>query len=771
MECDTFSSIPDAACNALWINELMFSQLRSFVGPVFTGGASQAFGTGDVDWGRAIQLSENETLEMRIFPRGVLSSGKLLEMRNMIIMMAARRRGPVGKDHVTFAILWHPEQDIDLRFSSFDNQTHTMQSVSARNLHIVCPSLFNHHDAQAATGAAQVQPWPVLDPSFFHSVRPSTYSIHRMIKLPGGTGQVLKTVTAAPGVSQFVIGGHIAGVEIQDEVRPSTMQLKHADWAKLVEGYTHVVQDKSGFEKGLSAMHSAMAICDLLTGEGLLGILGHNFTGGVLPDMFHSPGGFPLLIAFMTRVACYPQRYRLTEGTPADQQANRELISMFEASWAPVHPEKAGGRNIYAIDIAIRQAHTEARVAAKKSQQTDAPVEDNMTFWHRAGQRCVTALFGPQLEDFLPVHSSFGLSHKVVDPLVAARNAALQKQMQATEAVTGTDGRVSVHVASVQEKRTVLLMVLNSVEHWLRTGMYCGMQLHQKRKPQETVGMRLFRPGGGKNNLDRKSLRLALDRGMEASVREAVESGEAKTEEQARISAKLLRDGIENALNFDTDGEIDLNDLKLHMPKEVIDASIPTLKERASKHCGNDPSDPLKGVVLTEYDISEGAFEHATNCISSSMCQGPMVHHDFSMGCFLSSPHAVNTCADCDAEVHVLSAAFLSTRYGSCARCQRPRCIPCTTLMHSRGKPTALSPNDISRPCKRCRPSTKADKKVEKVADALGHSVDEALVACGLQMQTGLPRSARQHDGPDKVFVGTASRPKPRLDSKPPKKR
>ena len=69
MLCDTLSDVPEGACNALLINEMIFGQLRNFVGPVFSGGASQAFGGGDAEWGRAIQLSEHETLELRIFPR------------------------------------------------------------------------------------------------------------------------------------------------------------------------------------------------------------------------------------------------------------------------------------------------------------------------------------------------------------------------------------------------------------------------------------------------------------------------------------------------------------------------------------------------------------------------------------------------------------------------------------------------------------------------------------------------------------------------------
>lgn len=710
MLCDTLSDVPEGACNALLINEMIFGQLRNFVGPVFSGGASQAFGGGDAEWGRAIQLSEHETLELRIFPRGVLSSGKLLEMRNMIIMIASRRRGPVGKDHVTFGILWNPDQEIDLRFSAFDSMIHTTQSVSARNLHLVCPSLFNHHDAgfiasQAHDGKRQtaVQSYPILDQSFFHAVRPSTYSVHRLVKIQNG--QAVKTVTAAPGLSQFVLAGHLANVDVDDQVHPSCMQMKHTDWAKMVENFTKKIQEARGFNVGLSAMHNAMALTDLLTGEGLLGVLGHSFSGGALPDMLHSPGGFPLLIAFMTRLACYPKRYRLPEGTAADQLANRELVSIFESSWAPVHPEKAGICNIYAIDLAIRQAHTDARVAAKKTQQTEAPVDDNLTFWHRAGQRCVTALFGPQIEDFMPPRTNFGASHKVIDPLMEARDAVLQKQLNATEAVTGVDSRVSLHLASVHEKRSVLLMVLNSVEHWLRTGTYCGLQLHQKRAT-ETIGSRLFRPGAAKNEVDREHLRQALDRGVEDSIREAMANGGCTSEESARAQAMAMREGIESALNFDANGRVNLNDLKLNMPKDVINASMPKLKASATRNHA-DAADPLRDLVLTDDDISEGAFEHATNCISASLCQGAMIHHDFNMDCFLSSPHAVNTCADCDAQVHLLSHAFLSTRYSSCIRCHRPRCIPCTALMNSKGKPTALNPNDATRPCKRCKPDAK----------------------------------------------------------------
>jgi hypothetical protein len=183
-------------------------------------------------------------------------------------------------------------------------------------------------------------------------------------------------------------------------------------------------------------------------------------------------------------------------------------------------------------------------------------------------------------------------------------------------------------------------------------------------------------------------------------VREMMDSGEADTEEKARAAAQVIHDGILAALTFsDDDTEIDFNDLKLKFPHKV------------AKDCGMplDTRDgPEEGAVdLDKENICIDAFKGAISAVSASMCQGPMIHHQFSMGTFLSSPYAVNTCADCDAEVHLLSAVFLSTRYGSCARCQRPRCLPCVALMHSKHRPSGFDPLDKGRHCMRCKPAPK----------------------------------------------------------------
>ena len=683
MECDTFSDLPEVACNPLYINELLFSQLRKFVGPVFTGLASQSYGLGDLDWGREIQISSSETLQMRIYPRGIVSSGKILEILNQVILVATRRKGPVGKDHVAYAVLWHESKDVDMKLSPFDAMKTSNDCVATRNLHICLPSLFNHHDAMYCNRSKTAPDWPVLDTQNYHAVRPGSYSVHSLIKMP--SGEVLRRVTAAPGISQFVIAGQLAGRDIEDYMHPSVDSIAQSKWVQMIHKCSAEIEETAGAERGLSCMHNSFHFTDCLTAEGLLAVMSHNFSAGAMPDMMHVPGGFPLLIAFMVRLACYPRRFNMVEGHEVDQLANKEVISLFESNWEPIHPQKAGGRNIYAIDIAIRQAHTEARSAAKKLKKTEAPVDDNLIFWHRAGQRCVSAIFGAGVEDFLPPRTTFGLPEKIVDPLVEAKNAVLRSRINPIMAVTGTTSVIS-GLASVQERRNCLLQALNSVEHWLRTGTYCGLEINKPKPPR--VNLRIKRPGG-RNMLTKEVLKQALDRGMEDSVHQAVANGEAATIEEARKAAQIMRDGIEGALQFDADGKVDFNDISIEMPPEIVNCI---------NSDGSGPSSNASyNITESDFDdvICEDAMNHAVNLVSASMCSGSMVQLDIEIGCFLSSSNSVITCADCDSEVHILTAAFLATNTSRCGRCHRPRCLVCSTAAHKRRKATFG--------CKRCK--------------------------------------------------------------------
>jgi hypothetical protein len=677
MDCDTFDHIPDHLCSAVIIDELIFTRLRCYVGAVFTGLASPGWNNSNssADWGRAIALNSQDTLQMRIHPRGLLSAGRLLDMDTSTVLLAARRRtAGVCKESVSLAVLWHPGTAGTSSECPFNPLKETSQPVATRNLHIVVPSLFNHHDAQHAS--CKKKEWPFLDLSNFHAVRPGSFTIHRPVKLPGG-GQIV-TATAATGVSQFIIAGQLAGVDVDDQLRRTSESLMSGKWDEMVDAYSATLVETCGQEVASAAMFNSLSVTDLLSCEGLLGILGHQFVSGALPDMMHNPGGFPLLISFAVRLACYPKRYGLVAGNDADQLATREIISLFEGNWEPVAEEQSATRNMYVIDLAIEKAFAEARDSAKRQDALGVAVQDNIIFWHRAGQRCLTAILGPQTEDFSPVVAHFGLCDKVVDPLAEARNRVIQRQMHPGVVANRLSGHTSLSMATQKVKRSVLLTMMNSVEHWLRTGEYAGMQLHK----ENTVSVRTKRSSNAKSHMTKGELMEALMQGAEDSAADMIASGEAASEEEAHHAANRLREGILAAMDA---GE---NDVSVKIPPQLAGSlGVPIDgQEKKAKHWGEN--------------ICSEAFKSGINGISSAMCDGPLVHHEYKLSIFLSSEGAVNLCADCNALVHLLTATFFSPSTASCPTCARARCSNCASAAHQQSRSGKSPPVH----CLRCKP-------------------------------------------------------------------
>jgi hypothetical protein len=259
----------------------------------------------------------------------------------------------------------------------------------------------------------------------------------------------------------------------------------------------------------------------------------------------------------------------------------------------------------------------------------------------------VSAVFGAGVDEFVQPRTTFGLPEKLTDPLVEARNSVIRARVNPIMAVTGVDAVIS-EIATVQERRNCLLQVLNSVEHWLRTGSYCGLQIHAKKtSPTPHFKLRIQR-AGGKNMLTRDVLRRALDKGVEDSVQQAVANGEAKTLEEARKAAQVMRDGIEDALQFDADGKVDFNDISLQMPKEVLNCmGFDTASAAEQGQAGSSSDDPSVEDQIHEKDFEEvicqDAMAHATSMVSASMCSGSMVQLD--LGVLSQTPRAPCTSA------------------------------------------------------------------------------------------------------------------------------
>ena len=296
MRWDTFDHIPDVMRNCACVQEIILDQLCNLGGVILSGLAAPAFAP-DVNWGAAIRLSSGETLQMRMYPCGLVSSGRLLDMQDTVVMIATRRRSNVDKDRVTFGIFWTLSMDARKSRQIEANCTSPpLQTVAARHLHIVLPSIFNHHDPDygAAPEAKKPVPkWPVLSDCNFHALRPGSLSIHRAIKPPNSDKSVV-TTSAAPGMSQFIIAGYFAGVDVEDVVHRSAEPLPYSKWHHMAQKYVNkIMTGPSGPEGGGLAMRHAITAMDLLTAEGLLGILSHEFCQASLPDMMHAPHGTP----------------------------------------------------------------------------------------------------------------------------------------------------------------------------------------------------------------------------------------------------------------------------------------------------------------------------------------------------------------------------------------------------------------------------------------------------------------------------------------------
>tara|TARA_B100000575_G_scaffold291893_1_gene298873 strand:+ start:2842 stop:3867 length:1026 start_codon:yes stop_codon:yes gene_type:complete len=319
---------------------------------------------------------------------------------------------------------------------------------------------------------------------------------------------------------------------------------------------------------------------------------------------------------------------------------------------------------------------------------TRQAIVDNLAFWHRAGQRCISAIFGSQLCDYFPPNTPYGRCDALQDPLDEARQQSMRSTISSIDCNPFSDSAVALQLGSISQKKHTLLLLLSSVEGWLRTGRYCTQQLSAKNSPDIDMD-RLSRDEP--RVYARSEFQRILQKGVDASVQEMLEAGDCEREEEARVCANAVRDTIEQCLTgCATDTHVVFN-----FPEGLDDT----------------PKKARTDTVLNKHDVNIAAIHTASSAIAAGFCQGPMVHHQFSYQCFLTSKYDRSECADCESSVHVLSASFLSTRFGACPRCARPRCFSCETAAIEFARANSRS-KGLDEGCLRCREPRQTPAKV-----------------------------------------------------------
>ena len=640
---DTLDDVEDVyRVNNQMLDAKLFSNWKQMVGFVIHGPVNLQWPT-QMPWGdTAMQLTPTETLKLRVYPKGAIHG------QNMggIIMVATRITDASGAAKVSIAFLWKMHHtafpDVDIAGGGAGVRT-----MSCRNCHFLLPSVFGHHDASVTESRPLgMKRYVVLDKYNYHAIKPSAFTVTNV--------DSVTTCSTTPGMSTYVVAGELVGVEVEDTTKRSAEQVKYRNWQMKTSAAMHTIESKVGPEICTDAQNEALTLLDALCPEGVVSMLHHAGTDGALPDMMHRPGGLPLFIVASLRIAAYPERYKdLCMGTLMDQCACEELSAMFEANWEPVVTDP--GKH-WAIDVALRQGLNDARAAAAK-EGVQLAVADNLLFAQRAGQRCIASIFGSVERTDNPTLRSrgrFGYSSLVNDPLDEAKQRVLLRQGLMDPRPTGE--AMTLRLAHRNDLRAHVVRMMNTVEEWLRTGCYAGFAIN---KP---------------NAFSSSTERTDSDEEAEALA------------QQVTLLANSLSRRRERKMTRRDEGSSEEED-EVRESKRIAAAHFATQHHH----------------VRLRDRMNLEASDTACQALAAFFTQGPAVHHQLNINVWLSSPTAVNLCADCDSKVHVLTGIMLQNQFSQCPKCMRRRCLKCREAAMKREAQARLNNWALQRhECRRC---------------------------------------------------------------------
>lgn len=611
--------------------------LKGAVG-VAVAGQNTLSNPNDGYWGRPLTLSTGEHLQMRILPRGTF--GQPLDHSDFRLV-ATRRTFKTAVAEVGFAIFYMPRESFIV-----DNTTPLTcaSTIGCRGVHVLLPSLISKHDPhRSKEDACGVS----MDPRGFHSVRPSSFHLPMATAMKNHTNSFALTA----GDSYLVFAGHMAGVDIPDPLRRCADVMTNNEHSRHISAKQRRIIQSIGEADTHAYIFSALTLCELLSAEGLLGILCNQFFWGAMPDTFYSPVGLPLSLCMAIHLALYPNRFGLPKCTKCDAFSNAEVVHAFHSKWKRLLLD--GYR---AIDCAVKSAYDRAFAQAQITKGMDIQLVDSMTLWQRIGQRMITKIMSDPRDELRrtpgdPVFTRFGVAELVTDVISETKYDILARKGFCRSVVeTPID---KIFLAPRCDLRTTAYRLLDSVEAWLRTGMFGDIRLSEENvniAPVETVrGTRLPCKLCGtcfKCNCPQPAGKAPEKHEYCTMTGPSGESSAEKTADKNAAAASLLEESDDSDESDDAD---DLMDRKLCVK----------------------------------------AMETAAGALTLSLIHGPFSMHDFGIKCFLVGSGCKNKCADCDEEVDACQALLFGSKTDACRHCNRYRCFKCSAK-HGDDQPHCL---------------------------------------------------------------------------------
>lgn len=475
----TLSDLPPVAMTDIEsLNEHTCARFKHYNGVVYWGPISPDWPQNGY-WGEKLVLASQETLQMRFWPkdaftsRGDPSGTPLAE----VVYVSTRVLHNCGRHEVHTAVLFKPGglsmgEDIELV-----DATNATRICSCRGMHLMLAGLYKRHNF-TVSGVRAGMGMTAQDSKGHEAIRSSTYSIfpkdrkdlHKSSDHHNASG-------ASAGPSVLAIAN-----EFRDQLLDldgSTRCAEPISRRKFRDQLTDTRRDlcPDGDKKAADdAISSAMACVELLSAEGLMGLLANPFFDGALPDRLVGPHGLGLSIALACRLATDWDKHGLPKPSACDMYANDQFKVVWNTAGFSDLPMP--DRGVWAIDLVLRaglqrseEECNHVRDHAGASRLTESHiVNDHKVFWQRLGQGVITRLFGlgasPAASMTKKNLDGMGKPWRLSDPGQYARDYAL------TNIGVGWEGvdEPLIPLAAPGPRKTAFVRLMLGVEKWLRTG-------------------------------------------------------------------------------------------------------------------------------------------------------------------------------------------------------------------------------------------------------------------------------------------------------------
>ena len=499
VEFATLDEVPDYALTTLsHLYNYIIRPFSKWYGVVITGPGPYGRDSGDDsdEWGRRVHLHTGEVLQMRFAPVVMLHDG--FEGVSMLSVRLISRSG-VGCN-VRSCILFPPV----LGTAPPVGHLNSLCSISApRGLHFLLITMFRQHNASSSEDDITDESWTV-DPHGYGAVRSTTFSVSKDVeptdltspsKKKGSKAAPLRKSPSvlpptcnepfphdrcdyvAPGVSPFVVAAECVDRDLPDPGRRPCEPINSKTYERMIENVAELVC-KDDAQIGKSAVAASIAICELVSGEGILSMMGCDFLKSSLPERLKSPLGMGMILTMSVRLAMFPVDNGLRWLAPCDQVAMLELRTLFESRVTEMEPVDSQQRvDKYALDMVITNAkkYVLNQIGSSNSEsKTNVMFNDKLAYWVRMGQSMIAGIFGHGSSCDSVHRSAYGDAWRFHDPLAEVKDI---KTVEMQEGYQSFRHPPYVPLTQVHRNRVTLVNLMVECERFLRTGCFEGKRL------------------------------------------------------------------------------------------------------------------------------------------------------------------------------------------------------------------------------------------------------------------------------------------------------